>query len=142
VKKSPKSTIPHINYGLALLDAGTVDEVLRELLKKFDKGVIINDSCRSLTANNNIGVAYISKKDIHNAERRFLKAYEYSPGYYRTSYRLGLIDYLKGKSGGSQEDYRISKKYIMNKLKVLPCTVSPIYCLLWWNSSSAIRKKL
>jgi hypothetical protein len=54
VKKSPKSTIPHINYGLALLDAGTVDEVLRELLKKFDKGVIINDSCRSLTANNNI----------------------------------------------------------------------------------------
>jgi protein O-mannosyl-transferase len=119
VEKSPRSSVPHINYGLALLDAGREDEALRELLKNFEKGVIINDSGRSVTANN-IGVVYVSKEDIPNAERWFLKAYGYDPGYYKTSYHLGLINYLKGKSGGSTDDYRISGKYIMNALKIRP----------------------
>jgi protein O-mannosyl-transferase len=118
-EKSPLSSIPHINYGLALLDAGRENEALRELLKNFDKGVIINDSGRSITANN-IGVVYISKEDIPDAERWFLKAYRYDPGYYKTSYHLGLINYLKGKSGGSGEDYRTSERYIMNALKIRP----------------------
>ena len=119
VKKSPLSSIPRINYGIALLDAGRDDEALRELFRNFDKGVRINDIGRSVTANN-IGVVYISKEDIPNAEKWFLRAYGYDPGYYKTSYHLGLVSYLKGKSGGSREDFRTSEKYIMNALKIRP----------------------
>jgi tetratricopeptide (TPR) repeat protein len=110
-RKSPMSAIPRINYGIALLDAGREDEALKELLKNFEDGVKISDKGRSVTANN-IGVVYINKKDIRNAEEWFLKAYGYDQGYYKSSYHLGLVNYLKGKSGGSREHYIASIKYL------------------------------
>ncbi|MGH7850795.1 MAG: tetratricopeptide repeat protein, partial [Thermodesulfobacteriota bacterium] len=118
-RKSPQSAIPRINYGIALLDAGKEDEALKELLGNFEKGVRINDKGRSVTANN-IGVVYINKKDIRNAEKWFLKAYGYDPGYYKSSYHLGLVNYLKGKSGGSGEDFLASEGYTKNALRMKP----------------------
>ena len=118
-RKSPLSYIPHINYGIALLDAGKEDEALKELLRNFEKGVKINDKGRSVTANN-IGVVYINKKDIRNAEKWFLKAYGYDPGYYKSSYHLGLVNYLKGKSGGSREDFLASEGHTKNALRMRP----------------------
>lgn len=118
-RKSPGSAIPRINYGIALLDAGQEDEALKELLGNFEKGVKINDKGRSVTANN-IGVVYINKKDIHNAEKWFLKAYGYDPGYYKSSYHLGLVNYLKGKSGGSREDFLASEGHTKNALRMRP----------------------
>jgi tetratricopeptide (TPR) repeat protein len=55
---------------------------------------------------------YINKKDIRNAEEWFLKAYGYDQGYYKSSYHLGLVNYLKGKSGGSREHYIASINYL------------------------------
>ena len=119
VVKSPGSAIPRINYGLALLDEGRDDEALRELHRNFDEGVEINDKGRSVTANN-IGVVYINKKDVRNAEKWFLKAYEYDPGFYKTSYHLGLVKYLNGKSGGSREDYLNSLVHLDKALRLRP----------------------
>jgi tetratricopeptide (TPR) repeat protein len=119
VGKSPGSAIPHINYGLALLDVGKDDEALKELLRNFDEGVEIDDRGRSVTASN-IGVVYINKKDVRNAEKWFLKAYVYDPGYYKTSYHLGLVLYLKGKSGGSREDYVSALGYLDKSLQMRP----------------------
>ncbi len=119
VGKSPKSAIPHINYGLALLGEGKDDEALKELLRNFDESVEINARGRAVTANN-IGVVYINKKDVLNAERWFLKAYGYDPGYYKTSYHLGLVFYLKGKSGGSREDYVDALGYLNESLRIKP----------------------
>jgi len=119
VGKSPESAIPHINYGLALLGEGKDDEALRELLRNFDKGVEIDDRGKAVTANN-IGVVYINKKEISNAEKWFLKAYGYDPGYYKTSYHLGLVFYLKGKSGGSGEDYVSALGYLSESLRMKP----------------------
>jgi len=118
-RKSPGSAIPRINYGIALLDAGKDDLALKELLGNFKKGVEINDKGRSVTANN-IGVVYINKKDIRNAEKWFLEAYGYDPGYYKSSYHLGLVNYLKGKSGGSREDFLASEWHTKNALRMKP----------------------
>ncbi|MEW6146085.1 MAG: hypothetical protein AB1598_13825 [Thermodesulfobacteriota bacterium] len=118
-RKSPGSAIPRINYGIALLDAGREDEALKELHKNFLEGVKISDKGRSVTANN-IGVVYINKKDIRSAEEWFLKAYGYDPGYYKTSYHLGLVNYLKGKSGGSREHYLASLKYTNKAVRLRP----------------------
>lgn len=119
VGKSPGSSIPHINYGLALLDEGRDDEALKELLRNFDEGVEISDQGRSVAANN-IGVVYINKKDVRNAEEWFLKAYVYDPGFYKTSYHLGLVNYLKGKSGGSKDDYLKALGYLSKSLEMRP----------------------
>ena len=119
VRKSPGSSIPHINYGLALLDEGRDDEALQELLRNFGEDVEINNKGRSVTANN-IGVVYINKKDLRNAEDWFLKAYRYDPGYYKTSYHLALVNYLKGKSGGSNEDYIYSLGYAEKAIGMSP----------------------
>jgi tetratricopeptide (TPR) repeat protein len=118
-RKSPRSAIPRINYGIALLDEGREDEALKELLKNFEEGVKINDKGRSVTASN-IGVVYINKKDIRNAEEWFLKAYGYDPGYYKTSYHMGLVYYLKGKSGGSREDFLASREHVKKALRLKP----------------------
>ncbi len=118
-RKSPGSAIPRINYGIALLDAGKEDEALKELFRNFEKGVKINDKGRSVTANN-IGVVYINKEDIRNAEKWFLKAYGYDSAYYKSSYHLGLVNYLKGKSGGSRQDFLASEEHTKNALRMRP----------------------
>ncbi len=119
VMKSPSSPIPHINYGMALLDSGREDEALGELLKNFDENMKITNEGRSVTANN-IGVVYINKEDLGNAEKWFLKAYGYDPGYYKTHYHLGLISYMKGYSGNSEEHYRASERYLTRALEIRP----------------------
>jgi tetratricopeptide (TPR) repeat protein len=118
-RKSPRSAVPRINYGIALLDTEREDEALNELLKNFEEGVKISDRGRSVTASN-IGVVYINKKDIRSAEEWFLKAYGYDTEYYKTSYHLGLVNYLKGKSDGSRKHYLASLKYINKAIRLRP----------------------
>lgn len=59
---------------MALLDTGKEDNALREFLKNFDKGIILNNNI-CLVTTENIGLVYINMKDIPNAEKWFLKAY-------------------------------------------------------------------
>lgn len=118
-RKSPSSPITHINYGMALLDAGREDEALGELLKNFDADMKITDAARSVTANN-IGVVYINKEDLGNAEKWFLRAYSYDPDYYKSIYHLGLINYMKGYSDNSEAYYRASEGYLGRALGIRP----------------------
>ncbi|MEQ9618273.1 MAG: tetratricopeptide repeat protein [Deltaproteobacteria bacterium] len=118
-RKSATSPIPHINYGMALLDAGREDEALKELLKNFGSGVDASNEAMSVTANN-IGVVYINKEDLRSAENWFLRAYAYDPDYYKTNYHLGLVNYMKGYSENENSYYGVSEDYLKRALELRP----------------------
>lgn len=118
-RKSPSAAVPHINYGMALLDAGRHDEAIGELMKNFGGGVRATDRIRSVTANN-IGVVYVHKKELDEADKWFKKAYGYDPGYYKTNYHLGLVNYMKGKKLSSPGHLKTSENYIRRALAERP----------------------
>ena len=117
--KSPGDAIPHINYGLALMDGGFEDEAIRELKISLDPAMNHTNRGRSITANN-LGVVYINKEDMKNAEYWITQAYKYDPGYYKSNYHMGLIYFMKGLSENSEAKYYHSIQYINKALEIKP----------------------
>ena len=113
--KSPYDPLPHTNYGLALSNNGAFDEAISEykiaLLPEMDD----TPRGKSVTANN-LGLLYIELEDYSQAERWFNRAREFDPSNGRTYYHLGLIFFIKGELGGSQDTYDQSEKYLRQTL--------------------------
>jgi len=117
VKKSPYYAIPHSNYGMALKDAGKLDDAIRELLFSINADVKDSKRGRAATAIN-LGLVYLDKGDYKNAEDWFHKALRYDSRYGRTYYHLGLIYFIKGEYGYSVSDYRLAEKYLKETLEI------------------------
>ena len=117
IKKYPTEAIPHLNYGMSLSIAGKTDEAIKELLIIFQPGVKSNRELRAYAANN-LGVAYLEKKDAGNAEIWFNKAISYNPRHYKPYFHLGLIYLAKGKHGNSVTDYTKAEEYLKRALKL------------------------
>lgn len=119
-KKSFFHGVPHSNYGYALMNAGRVDEAIKELLVALSPEVINNNRGRA-DASNNIGIAYSYKKDYKNAEKWFIKALSYDPNYGRAYYHLGLIYLIKGENENFASDFRIAEGYLKKSLDLYYC---------------------
>lgn len=89
-KKSPNHAIPHSNYGMALRDAGKMEEAIREFSIALDPELKDINKGRAATANN-LGIVYLDKEDYKNAEDWFLKALYYDSNYGKTYYHLDLF---------------------------------------------------
>lgn len=113
--KSPDHPLPHTNYGLALSNIGENTEAVREF--EIALSPEMNDSARgkAVTANN-LGVVYLEMEDYPKAEKWFLSAREYDPGYGRTYYHLGLIYFIKGELSNSADNYREAEKFLRKTL--------------------------
>ncbi len=113
--KSPYHPLPHTNYGIALSNIAAYDEAVKEY--KIALLPEMGDSPRgkSVTANN-LGLVYIETEDYSKAERWFNRAREFDPSNGRTYYHLGLIFFIKGELGGSQDTYDQSEKYLRQAL--------------------------
>ncbi len=116
-KKSPNHAIPHSNYGMALKDAGKMDEAIREFSIALDPELKDSNKGRATTANN-LGIVYLDKEDYKNAEYWFHKALYYDSSYGRAYYHLGLIYFIKGEYGNSVSDYRMAEKYLKKTLEI------------------------
>lgn len=113
--KSPYHPLPHTNYGFALSGTGAYEEAIREY--KIALLPEMGDSPRgkSVTANN-LGLVYIETEDYTLAESWFNKALEFDPSNGRTYYHLGLISFIKGKEGGSSDNYLQAETYLRQAL--------------------------
>ncbi len=117
--KSPHHAIPLINYGMALLDEGRVDEALVALKDTFKPVVTNTDGGRAIAANN-IGVVYINKGELDQAEDWFYAALEYDSNYHKTHYHLGLVNYSRGLSNNSHNNLLIAKQYLERAVELNP----------------------
>jgi len=69
--KSDHHAIPHINYGMALLDAGRTEEAISEFNISLRSDIKNTPTGRAIAANN-LGVAYINKKKLLRRRKIFI----------------------------------------------------------------------
>ncbi|NIP38831.1 MAG: hypothetical protein GWO07_08825 [Candidatus Dadabacteria bacterium] len=118
-RKSDHHAIPHINYGMALLDAGRTDEAISEFHISLQPDITNTPTGRAIAANN-LGVAYINKNNFIDAAKALLVALESDPGFYKTYYHFGLLYYIKAGKSRLQEDYEYSQRYLLQATKIYP----------------------
>ncbi|SRR5579875_2381847 len=118
-RKSFYYGIPHSNYGMALIDAGRIDEAIRELLIALNPEIKNNDRGRADAAND-LGIAYGYKRDYRNAAKWFHKALYYYPTYAKAYYHLGLIYFIMGEDNNSPSDYQTAESYLKKALEIYP----------------------
>ncbi len=118
-KKSFYYGIPHSNYGMALIEAGRIEEAIRELLIALNPEIKNNNKGRADAAND-LGIAYGYKKDYKNAAKWFHKALYYYPTYGKAYYHLGLIYFIKGEDDNSPSDYQTAELYLKKALEIYP----------------------
>lgn len=114
--KSYYSAIPHINYGMVLIDEGKFDEGIERLEISFKPELKTPSIMRSIAANN-LGIAYLNKGDINKAKEWFLKGVNYNPSFYKSYYHLGLVHYGHGQKG-SFHDLQKAEKYLKKAITI------------------------
>ncbi|NIU87656.1 MAG: hypothetical protein GWN56_10355 [Nitrosopumilaceae archaeon] len=117
--KSDHHAIPHINYGMALLDAGRTDEAISEFNISLKPGIQNTPTGRAIAANN-LGVAYINKNDYEQAARTLLIALESDPGFYKTYYHFGLLYYVRAGKSKLKEDFATSERFLLKATSIYP----------------------
>jgi tetratricopeptide (TPR) repeat protein len=117
--KSDHHAIPHINYGMALLDAGRTEEAISEFNISLRSDITNTPTGRAIAANN-LGVAYINKKNYVGAAKSLLIALESDPTFYKTYYHFGLLYYIKAGTSKLKEDYLYSERYLVQATKIYP----------------------
>ncbi|NIP30993.1 MAG: hypothetical protein GTN59_10655 [Candidatus Dadabacteria bacterium] len=138
--KSDRHAIPHINYGMALLDAGRTDEAIEEFNISLRPGVKNTPTGRAIAANN-LGVAYINKRDYKNAAKTLLIALESDPSFHKTYYHFGLLYYIKANTSKLNEDYMHSQKYLVQATQINPRYGKAFLLLAKLNSNFGQKKK-
>jgi len=113
--KSPYHPIPRANYGLALSNAGDTEKAVRELKIALSPEMHDTPRGKAVTANN-LGIVYLETGEYPEAEKWFMRALEYDPGYGRTYYHLGLIYYIKGELTGKIDNYEKAESYLRRAL--------------------------
>jgi len=102
---------PHSNYALALQNAGDDEKALKAYAQALNPEIIDTDHGRAITANN-LGLLFIRLEQYQKAEMILQQALQLSPGYSRTFYNLGLINYIKGEVTNSKKAYETALGYV------------------------------
>ncbi len=119
VEKAPREAFPHTNYGMALKDAGRIDEAIEEFLKALSPRVRDNQTGRAITAGN-LGLAYMNKDDYVRAKMWFHRSLGYNRQNKIANYHLGLLYFIIGEEKEKIEFYETSEKYLKESLAVEP----------------------
>ncbi|NIP30648.1 MAG: hypothetical protein GTO02_12135 [Candidatus Dadabacteria bacterium] len=115
--KTTNNAVPHINLGMALIEKGNLDKGIITLKKSFNPGLTAPPIFRSIAANN-LGIAYLGKKQINTAKEWFLKGIEYESNFHKSYYHLGLVEFTIAKSKGSYESYGKAEEYLLKAVKI------------------------
>lgn len=125
IKKAPGKARAYNNYGVALSEAGRLDESITAYLKAIELDKFYSDPLSNIAvayslkedtdkaiealrsalvlcpnypeALNNLGTLYIKKKDYPEAERFLLKAIELRPYYGKAYYNMGRLHLEKNQ---------------------------------------------
>lgn len=138
--KSNYHAIPHINYGMALLDAGRTEEAISEFNISLRTDIKNTPTGRAIAANN-LGVAYINKKDYKGAAKSLLIALESDPTFYKTYYHFGLLYYIKAGTSKLKEDYLYSERYLVQATQIHPRYGKAFLLLAKLNSNMGNKDK-
>ena len=117
--KSDHHAIPHINYGMALLDAGRTEEAISEFNISLRSDIVNTPTGRAIAANN-LGVAYINQKNYKGAAKSLLIAMKSDPTFYKTYYHFGLLYYIKAGTSKLKDDYLHSERYLVQATQIHP----------------------
>jgi tetratricopeptide (TPR) repeat protein len=111
VQRSPKESMPHLNYGFSLMQQGDIDAAIAQFTKAVEYEKAHNKTLKAL-AYNNLGYAYLNKGDFEKAQANFKNAYKSDSKYKSTyQYHMGLIYYLKGNKVFLQDKSQSTKYY-------------------------------
>ena len=138
--KSDHHAIPHINYGMALLDAGRTEEAISEFNISLRSDIVNTPTGRAIAANN-LGVAYINKKDYKGAAKSLLIALESDPTFYKTYYHFGLLYYIKAAKSKLKDDYLHSERYLVQATQIHPRYGKAFLLLAKLNSNMGNKDK-
>ncbi len=138
--KSDHHAIPHINYGMALLDAGRTEEAISEFNISLRTDIKNTPTGRAIAANN-LSVAYINKKDYKGAAKSLLIALESDPTFYKTYYHFGLLYYIKAAKSKLKDDYLHSERYLVQATQIHPRYGKAYLLLARLNSNFGNREK-
>ena len=111
--KSPHEGLPHLHRGLALANLGRTDEAEAEYKLAIDPGVDYDAEGRS-TALNNLGMLYMGKTQLDQADEFFEDAIRMRPEYATPYYGIGVTSLRRaevfGRAGQTQEATRSFEK--------------------------------
>ncbi len=138
--KSDHHAIPHINYGMALLDAGRTEEAISEFNISLRSDIKNTPTGRAIAANN-LGVAYINKKNYKDAAKALLIAMNSDPSFYKTYYHFGLLYFIKAGKSRLKEDYEHSQRFLIRATEIYPRYGKAFLLLAKLNSSFGNREK-
>jgi tetratricopeptide (TPR) repeat protein len=138
--KSDHHAIPHINYGMALLDAGRTEEAISEFNISLRTDIKNTPTGRAIAANN-LGVAYINKKNYENAAKSLLIAMKSDPTFYKTYYHFGLLYYIKAGTSKLKEDYEHSQRFLVQATQIHPRYGKAYLLLARLNSNFGNKEK-
>lgn len=116
VLSSPRAALPRINLGYALRERGMLPEAEQQFLIALHPDIEDTPRGRAITANN-LGLVYIDMGRLDRALHTFGKARELDPGYGRTYYHLGLVNFIMGQETGSEGYYRLAQKNLGRALE-------------------------
>ena len=99
VAKSPNEGLPHLHRGLALANLGRGDEAEAEYRMAIDPNVEYDVEGRS-TALNNLGMLYMGKNQLDQADEFFERAIRMRPEYATPYYGIGVTAMRRGQAQG------------------------------------------
>ena len=115
-QKSFNYALPHVNYGLALEEAGKTEEAKKEYFLALNPEVNDTSRGRASTANK-LAIIYFNEGNDLKGLKLLDRALEYDSSYVRTYYHFGLYYYFLAKESGNRRDYRTGIKYLNDALK-------------------------
>lgn len=115
--KSGDSAVPLINYGMALIEEGQIDSGIGKLEKALESDMNANPALKSIAANN-LGIAYLGKNDLDNAEKWFREGVSYNPEFHKSYYHLGLIHFKRARFGDRQQELYYADRLFKKAIEV------------------------
>ena len=125
---SKETAVTNINFGMALVEQGKVDEGLEVLENVFKKENKAPRSLKSIACNN-IGIAYMNKKQPNIARKWFSRGVKYNPNFHKSYFHLALIDFNYAIRNKSVE-HLVKAEDNLNKAIVVEPKYSRAYLLL------------
>jgi tetratricopeptide (TPR) repeat protein len=116
-KRSPHQFITHLNYGVALKEAGRKDEAIREFQTAIENDTIRSSKRGKAKTANSIGITYLEKGDPGNAENWFRKAIDFDPKFGGSYYQVGFIYFIKGDPINAENWFRKAIDFDPNNAK-------------------------
>lgn len=115
--KDTNSSVPLVNYGMALIDDGKLDEGAKVLRRGLKDDMKSSSMIRSI-ALNNLGIGYMKQGQIQKAHEAFLDAIKEDKRFHKSYYHLGVIYHSVGKQRRSRDVLERSKTYFLKSIRV------------------------